>query len=152
MVGYQWTFDRVFVAGFVGPEMDAQQPATVGEIPQMSRPRLGLRVQGELWSHPTDNTLLAATLVAGTVRGSFWARTAFGYRVWKDVFIGPEVAFSQSENFREWRAGAHVTGLRLGQITLGLSGGWRGEDKDPHGGAYVNLSGYIHPKMSRAVC
>ena len=143
MIGYQWAFDRVFVAGFVGPEFDAQQPATVGEIARLSQPRLGLRVQGELWAHPTENTLLAATVVAGTARSSLWGRAAFGYRVWNDVFVGPEVALSRTETFREWRVGAHVTGVRLGQFTFGLSGGWRGDEKDPHGGAYVNLSGYI---------
>jgi hypothetical protein len=77
MIGYQWALDRLFVAGFIGPEVDAQQPATIGEIPRLSQPRLGLRVQGEVWAHPTENTLLAATVVAGTARSQLWGRTAF---------------------------------------------------------------------------
>ena len=94
MIGYQWALDRLFVAGFIGPEVDAQQPATIGEIPRLSQPRLGLRVQGEVWAHPTENTLLAATVVAGTARSQLWGRTAFGYRIWNDVFVGPEVSDS----------------------------------------------------------
>ena len=143
MIGYQWILDRVFVAGFIGPEVDAQQPITLGEIPRLSHPRLGLRLQGELWAHPTENTLLAATVVAGTARGHLWGRTAFGYRIWNDVFIGPEASLSLTETYREWRVGAHVTGLQLGRFTHGFSGGWRGEDDSPHHGAYVNISGYV---------
>jgi hypothetical protein len=143
MIGYQWTLDRVFVAGFIGPEVDAQQPVTIGEIPRLSHPRLGLRIQGELWAHPTENTLLTATVVAGTARGHLWGRTAFGYRIWNDVFIGPEASLSMTETYREWRVGAHVTGLQLGRFTFGLSGGWRGEDDSPHHGAYVNILGYV---------
>jgi hypothetical protein len=143
MIGYQWTLDRVFVAGFIGPEVDAQQPVTIGEIPRLSHPRLGLRIQGELWAHPTENTLLTATVVAGTARGHLWGRTAFGYRIWSDVFIGPEASLSMTETYREWRVGAHVTGLQLGRFTFGLSGGWRGEDDSPHHGAYVNILGYV---------
>jgi len=143
LIGYQWAFDRVFVAGFIGPEFDARQPASIEEASRLSQPRLGLRVQGELWAHPTQDILLAATVVAGSARSSLWGRAAFGYRVWNDIFVGPEVALSRSENFREWRVGAHVTGVQLGQFTFGLSGGWRGEENDSHGGAYVNLPGYI---------
>jgi len=143
MIGYQWALDRLFVAGFIGPEVDAQQPATIGEIPRLSQPRLGLRVQGEVWAHPTENTLLAATVVAGTARSQLWGRTAFGYRIWNDVFVGPEVSLSMSETYREWRVGAHVTGLQLGRVIFGLSGGWRSEEDSPHRGAYVNVSAYV---------
>jgi len=88
--------------------------------------------------------LIAATVVAGTARNNhLWGRTAFGYRVWSDVFIGPEVSLSMSEAYREWRIGAHVTGLQLGRFTFSLSGGWRSEEDSPHRGAYVNVSGYI---------
>ena len=48
-----------------------------------------------------------------------------------------------TETDREWRVGAHVTGLQLGGFTFGLSGGWRGEEDSPHRGAYINVSGYI---------
>jgi len=143
MIGYQWTLDRVFVAGFIGPEVDAQQPVTIGEIPRLSHPRLGLRIQGELWANPTENTLLTATVVGGTARGHLWGRTAFGCQIWNDVFIGPEASLSMAETYREWRVGAHVTGLQLGRFTFGLSGGWRGEDDSPHHGAYVNILGYV---------
>jgi hypothetical protein len=48
-----------------------------------------------------------------------------------------------SETYREWRVGAHVTGLQLGRLIFGLSGGWRSEEDSPHRGAYVNVSAYV---------
>ena len=133
----------MFLAGLVGPEFEEQQPTIKGAVARWSLPRFGLRLHGELWSHPTDDTLLAATLVAGTARSHLWGRTAFGYRVWNNVFVGPEASVSMTETYREWRLGAHITGLQLGRFTFGFSGGWRREEDSRHRGLYLNLSGYI---------
>lgn len=143
MIGYQWALDRVFLAGFVGPEVDAQQPVTLGDIPRASHPRLGVRFQGELWAHPTESTLLVGTVVAGSARGSLWTRTALGYRLWDNVFVGPEASLSITDSYREWRLGGHVTGLQLGRVSVGLSAGWRRDQDAGHEGAYVNLSAYV---------
>lgn len=143
MIGYQWALGRVFVAGFVGPEVDAQQPVTLGDIPRSSHPRLGIRFQGELWAHPTENTVLIGTVVAGSARGSLWTRTALGYRIWDSVFIGPEGSLSMTNSYREWRVGGHVTGLQLGRVNVGLSAGWRRDEDAKHDGAYVNVSAYV---------
>ena len=41
-------------------------------------PRFGLRLHGEIWARPTEETLLQATLIAGTSLDSIWARIAWG--------------------------------------------------------------------------
>jgi hypothetical protein len=102
-------------------------------------------VHGEIWMHPTDDTLVTGTAIAGTARGHLWARSSAGYKVWRDVFVGPEASLYRTDGYREWRVGAHATGLQLGRFTFRLSTGWRREESSPKGGAYGGLS--VHVKM-----
>ncbi len=139
LLGYQWISGPVVLAGYLGPELDYERdPDFTG---QAARPRFGLRAQGELWAHPTPQTLLTSTVIAGTARGHLWSRVSGGYAVWDKVFVGPEVIHYRTDDYREWRAGLHATGLSLGRFTLRLSGGIAVFDERT--GGYVGLSGYI---------
>ena len=82
---------------------------------------------------------------AGTARGHLWTRASAGYKVWRDVFVGPEASLYRTEDYREWRVGAHATGLQLGRFTFRLSTGWRRDESSPKGGPYGGLS--VHVKM-----
>jgi hypothetical protein len=137
LIGYQWFRGPMVLAGFVGPELDyEQEPAGAA-----ARPRFGARAQAEFWAHPTPSTLVTVTAIAGSARGHLWTRASAGYAVWERVFVGPEAAFYGTSDYREWRFGAHVTGLRLWGVTLRLSGGVG--EFDGKTGGYVGLSGYI---------
>ena len=68
-----------------------------------------------------------------------------GYKVWRDVFVGPEASLYRTEDYREWRVGAHATGVQLGRFTFRLSTGWRRDESSPKGGPYGGLS--VHVKM-----
>jgi hypothetical protein len=47
-------------------------------------------------------------------------------------------AFGADSNYRQLRAGLHVTGLRTGSVEWSAGAGWA-EDTDHHGGAYGKL-------------
>lgn len=66
LVGYQFSTHGVFLSAFIGPELTWEQVTDDGLVDRWSQPRLGARVQGELWAHPTTDTLLTASVVAGT--------------------------------------------------------------------------------------
>ncbi len=59
------------------------------------------------------------------------------------MYFGPEASVYATDTYREWRLGAHVTGVTLGRFNLRLSGGWRGEEETGDRGAYVGLSAHI---------
>ena len=63
LLGYQWIAGPVYVAGYVGPELQEEQVTLDGRLHRLSEPRLGVRGQIELWANPTPATLLTGTVV-----------------------------------------------------------------------------------------
>jgi hypothetical protein len=140
LIGYQWMFPRIAISALVGPELDAEADSldAVGS----ARTRFGLRGHAELWAHPTPTTLATATLIAGSGRGHVWGRLSGGYAFWPGIFVGPEAVFYARDDYREWRLGGHITGLKWGPLDLRLSGGLM-QSNDDRTGAYVGFSGYV---------
>lgn len=143
LVGYQFSVRNVFLSAFVGPELTWQQVTVGSAVERWSEPRLGARLQGELWAHPTRDTLLTASVVAGTTQGSVWGRGSAGLRLWRDLYVGPEASFYVTETYRETRIGGHVTGASLGRIDLRVSAGVQNQDDDRRSSPYVGLAGYF---------
>jgi hypothetical protein len=142
LVGYQWIREKVTLAAFLGPELDYER---YDDPRRSSLTRVGLRGQAELWAHPTTASLFTTTVIAGSARGHIWARVSAGHTLkWEGVFIGPEALLYRTEDYREWRLGVHATGLRLGGVSLRLSGGYGRASDDRHG-AYVGLT--AHARM-----
>jgi hypothetical protein len=140
LVGYQWMLPRVAISALVGPELDAEADSLAAI--RSARTRFGIRGHAELWAHPTSKTLATATLIAGSARGHVWGRVSGGYAFWPGVFLGPEAVFYARDDYREWRLGAHVTGLTWRSLNLRLSGGLM-QSSDDRTGAYFGLSGYV---------
>jgi hypothetical protein len=140
LAGYQWMLGRAVIAALVGPELDSENESSA--TGPGARTRLGLRSHAELWAHPTPETLATATFIAGSARGHVWSRVSAGYAAWEHVFIGPEATFFARDDYREWRVGAHATGLTLGRFTLRLSGGYV-QANDGRSGGYGALSAYV---------
>ena len=140
LLGYQWMLGRAALSVLAGPEFDAELEAPSAW--RSARTRFGLRGQAELWAHPTPETLATATLIAGSAREHLWGRLSGGYAFWPGVFVGPEASLYLREDYREWRLGAHVTGLKWRSLNLRISAGYR-RDSDDRGGAYFGLTGYV---------
>jgi Cellulose biosynthesis protein BcsS len=140
LLGYQWMLGRAAVTLLTGPEFDAEMEAP--NAWQSARTRFGLRGHAEVWAHPTPETLATATLIAGSAREHIWGRISGGYAFWPGVFLGPEASVYAREDYREWRLGGHLTGLKWGRFNFRLSGGYL-QANDDRNGAYFGLSGYV---------
>lgn len=143
MAGYQWALDGLYLAAFVGPELHQEQLAYGGRVYRFSEPRLGARGQFDLWSHPTRETLLTATLISGSTRSSLWGRASAGIRVFDKMFVGPEVTVYTTPTYGEIRYGAHLTGLSLSIVTFRVSAGWMSDDTRRRGSPYVGLGAWM---------
>ena len=143
LFGFQSVVPGLYLAGFVGPELEHEQ-LTIGVTPyRFSKPRYGVQGQAELWSNPTADTLLTGTVVAGSARLSLWARASAGIRVAGKFFVGPEVTAYSTETYRETRFGAHVTGFSIGIVQGRVSAGWMMTDDGRRGTPYFGLTGWI---------
>lgn len=143
LVGHQWNLGRVFLSGFVGPEILHEQLTLAGVAYRFSQPRYGAKGQIELWANPTPDTLLTGTVVGSTTNGSVWARGSAGYRIGPDLFAGPEIGAYATETYRETKVGAHLTGFRWGIVQGRASAGWMTTDDRRPGSPYLSLAAWI---------
>lgn len=145
--GYQWFFDWGVVALLAGPELSYE----VFAAPSTRRwpaPRVGARIQGELWARPSEETLLTATLIAGSARADVWSRLSWGLRLpalagtWlADTYLGPEAAlYADADPYRKWSLGLHATAFTLADYSFRLSAGWLREEPVGRDGGYLALS------------
>ena len=143
VVGHQWNLPRLFLAGFLGPEILHEQLTVAGQVYRFSQPRYGVKAQLELWSNPTRDTLLTATVVGTTTNASLWARGSAGYRVATDLYAGPEITAYVTETYQETKLGVHATGWRLGILQGRVSGGWMITDERRPGSPYVSVAAWL---------
>ncbi|MCJ2036852.1 cellulose biosynthesis protein BcsS [Methylobacterium sp. J-068] len=140
--GYQWFADWGVVAAYLGPEGSVEMETTGCGCARILPARFGLRLHGEVWARPSDETLLTATLVLGTTRTSAWSRLAWGYRLW-GAYLGPEGALYRDETgYRKWNVGLHATDLALGRFSLRLSAGLQVSSDRRDAGPYVGLTAW----------
>jgi hypothetical protein len=99
----------------------------------------GLRTNVELWYEPTPSTMIAADGSISTIGASYNARAAFGWRLFNRYYLGPEVhGFAAGDNYRQFRVGAHVTGLKTEWFEWSAGLGWA-TDSDARDGLYGKL-------------
>jgi hypothetical protein len=149
--GYQWFYDWGVVALFAGPEL-AYEVFAAPSARRWPAPRFGARVQGEVWARPSDDTLVTATVIAGTARADVWARVSWGIRLpefvpallnpWlAQAYFGPEAAlYADADPYRKWSLGLHATGFAVGDYSLRLSAGALYEEQVRRPGGYVSLA------------
>ena len=149
--GYQWFFDWGVAAVFAGPELSYEVLAgpSTRRGPGL---RWGARVQGELWARPSEDTLVTATLIAGSARTDVWTRLSWGTRLpelglaWlADAYFGPEAAlYADDDPYRKWSLGLHATAFTLADYSVRVSAGGLREEQIGHragrNGGYAALA------------
>jgi hypothetical protein len=151
LVGYELVTATLNLAGFVGGDYqrDSQSfnPANVpnpfGEPTEAIRnptlgARWGVKFATDAEYHPTEQWSFLLSGNYSTANNSWWSRLRPGYAVLEDVFVGPEAIYQGNNFFQQWCAGAHVRGIKLGVLEIGLSSGFM-RDSIVSNGIYGNL-------------
>lgn len=100
---------------------------------------IGPRAGFEAWYQPTPMTMVTADASVSTVGPSYSTRLAAGWRLLDAFYLGPEVqAFGADGNYRQLRAGLHITGLRIENFEWSVGAGWA-TDTDDKSGAYGKI-------------
>ncbi|MCJ2015707.1 cellulose biosynthesis protein BcsS [Methylobacterium sp. J-076] len=134
--GHQWFLPAGVLAAFAGFETTAE----ARPFRQASGVRSGGRLHAEAWLQPTEPTLVQATVIAGTARGSVWARLAWGYRIgWG--YLGPEGSgYADASGHWKGAFGLHLTDFALSALHLRVSAGLQWEAGRPGPSPYVALA------------
>jgi hypothetical protein len=99
----------------------------------------GLRAGVELWYEPSASTMAAADASVSTIGPSYSVRAAFGWRLFDRFYLGPETAaFASNGNYRQVRAGLHLTGFKTATLEWSAGLGWA-NDTDRRSSLYGKI-------------
>jgi hypothetical protein len=134
MAGYRFVRDKLFVTVFGGVDVQYHAFIPYDATNSLLGTHVGIRGAMEVWYEPTQLTMWAADVSATSVGPSYSGRVAFGWRLFDAFYLGPEAgAFANGDNYRQFRAGLHLTGLRSGTVEWSLAAGWLRDTSDREG-------------------
>jgi hypothetical protein len=138
MPGWRFKSDRLEVVAFVGADVQSHRlsPDDLGN--KLRGLNDGLRAGMDLWFQPSDTMMLAGSLSWSSIGTSFWTRGAAGLRAFDWFWVGPEVAASGDTTYQQFRAGAHVTSFKTGDLEWSFGAGYV-RDSDRRDGAYGRI-------------
>jgi opacity protein-like surface antigen len=137
--GGRFVLGKLMVSAFLGADFQRHRLLPDDPSAGLRGGYAGARAGFELWYEPTAATMLAADASGSTIGPSYSARLAAGWRILDRFYFGPEVSgFSADGNYRQFRAGLHITGLRIKSFEWSMGLGWA-TDSDHHDGAYGKL-------------
>lgn len=138
MPGARFTRGGVTMTIFAGfdYQMHALSPDDPGAA--LRGRHTGLRVAGDLWYQPTPATILTAAGTLSTIGNTYAVGSTFGWRVFDQFYLGPEVSAYGAGDYWQARAGVHVTGLEFIRLD------WQGAigyalDDGGESGVYMRL-------------
>ena len=137
--GWRFIRDKLIVTIFAGPEFQSHRLSPDDPSAGLRGQYFGARAAFELWYEPTVTTMIAADASISTIGVSYTARLATGLKLLDLFYCGPEVqAFAADRNYRQYRAGVHVTGLRTADYEWSAGLGWA-RDTDDRSSVYGKL-------------
>jgi hypothetical protein len=108
---------------FAGPELENRSLTEVTSA-RTSVAHLGARIAAETWWEPTPELMLASSFSATTNVNGWSTRAAAGWRLSNQFWAGPEILASGDTFNKQFRIGAHLTGLKLAALEWSAAAGF----------------------------
>ena len=103
--------------------------------------KVGPAVAGEFES-TYNRTLISGEASYTTAFNTYETKLKLGWEVANHIFVGPETGIEGDQRFNQWRVGAHVTVLNVGNARIAIGGGYE-HDTDTGAGTYGTIEGGI---------
>jgi hypothetical protein len=134
MVGYEWVLRAATVAIYAGPDVNDNQ-LSINDPNNASK---GLHVGGKIavdfYVNPTPYSMVSGVVSYASANNAYYSRFKAGLAIAPQLFVGPELLVLGDNFYSQWRVGMHLTGLRLGAMQFGISGGYLDDKIRGHGG------------------
>jgi hypothetical protein len=134
MVGYEWVINAATVAIYVGADVSDNRLSINDPNNASKGVHAGGKIAMDFYVNPTVNTMASGTVSYATANNAYYSRFKLGVAVAPQLFVGPEVLVLGDNFYSQWRAGIHLTGLRMGPMQFGISGGYLDDKVRGHGG------------------
>ncbi|WP_186383795.1 cellulose biosynthesis protein BcsS [Methylobacterium dankookense] len=136
MAGYAWASPEAVLAAYLGLDARRNELASAGRVTEAGG--VGIKAALDLYARPTAFTMIHATASYASPFNAYYGRVRAGVAAFAGGYVGPEFALLGDDVYRQWRVGAHLSGMQLGALQLGLSGGYL-QDQARKGGFYATL-------------
>lgn len=141
LVGYAYVRENFDVGLYLGAAAVNYTLASPDPTNPVQGTAFGAKVEGEF------QQILARTLLSGeafytTAFKTYEAKLKFGPQIVNNIYLGPEVIALGDARHDQWRVGAHVTAVNIGNMTLAVSGGYA-SDNNTGPGAYTTIQAGI---------
>lgn len=124
MAGYEIVTSKGVVSAYVGVDVMNHGLSPFDPGNPVRGTNVGAKIGVETFALPTDSTMLSLSAFYSTIFNSYYARLKAGVELVDYVYVGPEALALGDDYFSQGRVGAHVTGLRLGDLQVGVSSGY----------------------------
>lgn len=143
MPGWRFVRNGWIVSVFAGLDMQAHRVWPDDPGAGLKGGYMGFRTAIELWLNPTAQTMISADAAYSTVGSSYNARAAFGWEFFRLFYVGPELqGFMTANNYRQFRAGMHVTSFKTKMTAEWSLGFGAARDSDDRSSLYIR-GGYL---------
>jgi hypothetical protein len=137
--GYRFVRPGLYVTVFAGLDAQRHRLSPYDPTAGLRGGYFGFRTGFEFWHEPDAMSMVAADASISTIGPSYSARLAAGWRLFDWFYLGPEVGgFAADDNYRQIRAGMHVTGFRTETLEWSAALGFA-RDSDDRSSAYGRI-------------
>jgi hypothetical protein len=124
LAGWRLSQGTLELKVFAGPELENR--TLMPDVPTATYrgTHIGARAAAELWWEPMPEMMLTSAFSASTNATSHSARAAAGWRLFDQIWVGPEISASRDEFSAQYRIGVHLTGFRLAPFEWSAAAGY----------------------------
>ncbi len=135
LMGYEWIVDRTKIGLYAGLDAINNRLDKFDPNNDTAGTTFGARIGLDFYSRPTDATMAAGTFTYSTANNGYYMRLRGGMAVFDQTFLGPELLVQGDNFYTQWRLGVGLSGIQLGPVQIGVSGGYV-NDSSRGNGAY----------------
>jgi Cellulose biosynthesis protein BcsS len=138
MPGWRFKRDRLEITAVIGVDLQAHRLTPDDPGNRMRGPHAGVRGGFDLWYQPSDHMMIAAGVSASSIGPNYWSRVATGWRLFDQVWLGPEALALGGSNYQQFRLGVHATSFKTGPLEWSAGLGYE-HGSDHRNGAYGRI-------------
>jgi hypothetical protein len=132
MAGYEHVTRNMKISGFAGIEIRNTELTPIDRNNGSRGAMGGLRVALDFYMQPTNYSMLSANFTFSTINSSYYGRVKGGLALIEGIYVGPEFLMIGDSTTSQTRYGIHATGIKVGALQLGVSGGYVNQTNKPH--------------------
>jgi hypothetical protein len=136
--GWHFTRGGLSVSVFAGPVVQDYRLTPADPGSRLDGFYAGAEFAADIWYQPNALTMAALNGAINSIGPTGYVRAAFGYRLFAQAFIGPEVEQLWSADYEELELGAQLTALRIHALEWSMGTGVALTSDQRHG-PYLRL-------------